>query len=52
MLVYLFYDTNALGGVVLEALKMEDENGWKRLKKFLLIRLAVPHGLWLRDLYE
>ena len=52
MLVYLFYDTHTLGGVVLEAFKMEDENGWKRLKKLLLIRLAVLHGLWLRDVDE
>jgi hypothetical protein len=52
VLVYLFYDAHTLGGIVLEALKMEDENGRKRLKKLLLIRLAVLHSLWLRYVDE
>jgi hypothetical protein len=38
------------GRIVQEALKMEDENGWKRLEKHLLVRLARAgisdsHGL-------
>ena len=43
--------------LVREALKMEDKNGWKRLEKHLLARLARPglvdpHGPGLRDVYE
>ena len=41
-------------GIVQEALKMEDENGWKRLDLHLLARparagLANLHGLELRE---
>jgi hypothetical protein len=48
------------GRIVQEALKMEDENGWKRIEKRLLARLAALaragladlHGMGLRDLCE
>jgi hypothetical protein len=45
------------GRIVQEALKMEDENGWQRLEKHLLARLARArladlHGLGLRDMCE
>ena len=46
-----------LSHVIQEALKVEDENGWKRLDEYLLARLVEakrtePHGLQVRDAGE
>jgi hypothetical protein len=43
--------------IIQEALKVEDKNGWQRLKKHLLARLARAgvadlHGLSLRDVRQ
>ena len=49
----------ACGCIVPEALKMKNENGWKRLNEHLLTRIrvrragwAVVHGLRLGDTHE
>ena len=51
----LIYVIRASGLIIQEALKMEDENGWKRLDLHLLAHLARAglaadlHGPGLRD---